>query len=487
VVLKGVFIWRNRDEVTLTSDSAKTLDKFMLYRESLYKDHPHDSAFLLTTISFDESVIGKAPLQSMCKGAGSGGIVSDHSEDVDIVATTLAHELGHNFGMDHDNEDCYCPGSSYKGCIMSPSSFAFAPKQWSSCSRENLRKALDENVDHCLKNKPEKLFASPTCGNGFVEPGEECDCGLPENCNTKCCDPKTCKFKGSAVCATGSCCDLSSCKPYSEGMLFSTDVQFNFHFFLINLGKICRSSNSECDLPEKCNGKSEFCPEDVFKRDTEECQNGFAYCLDGACVSHDSQCRMIWGRSAASFDACYDHNSRGDRTGNCGYDHFSEKYFGCREGDRFCGRLQCKATESSQFRDPVFRRADSPMTAKTHAGHLGICHTIVYPGLIPVDFGLTPDGAKCGEGKVCRSQQCISLKTFKRERKVPDCPDCNGNGVCNSKGNCHCDDGYAPPYCIERGSGGSSEISSDDDNDVEIVPDDPYDSYDEEDNENGET
>ena len=36
------------------------------------------------------------------------------------------------------------------------------------------------------------------------------------------------------------------------------------------------------------------------------------------------------------------------------------------------------------------------------------------------------------------------------------CPDnCHDRGVCNSRGHCHCDDGWAPPYCQFPGPGGS--------------------------------
>ena len=32
---------------------------------------------------------------------------------------------------------------------------------------------------------------------------------------------------------------------------------------------------------------------------------------------------------------------------------------------------------------------------------------------------------------------------------------CNGRGECNSLGHCHCQEGYAPPDCLNPGAGGS--------------------------------
>jgi hypothetical protein len=77
----------------------------------------------------------------------------------------------HNFGMEHDTDDCKCPDDR---CIMSSSSSAIAPTHWSSCSIDQLNLAFHHGMDYCLKNKPTKIFDSPICGNGFVEAGEQC-------------------------------------------------------------------------------------------------------------------------------------------------------------------------------------------------------------------------------------------------------------------------------------------------------------------------
>lgn len=39
-------------------------------------------------------------------------------------------------------------------------------------------------------------------------------------------------------------------------------------------GTVCRAAFTECDLPEFCAGDSEFCPEDVTKKDGEPCRQG---------------------------------------------------------------------------------------------------------------------------------------------------------------------------------------------------------------------
>ncbi len=119
-------------------------------------------------------------------------------------------------------------------------------------------------MDYCLRNKPEKLFQSPVCGNSFVEAGEECDCGLKDHCDNPCCNPETCTLFANATCATGECCDFTTCQPKSPGSM-------------------CRPAEHECDLPEFCDGLQEACPADVYKVDGIPCKVGASFCYKGTC------------------------------------------------------------------------------------------------------------------------------------------------------------------------------------------------------------
>lgn len=42
----------------------------------------------------------------------------DHSENAIGVAATMAHEMGHNFGMNHDSVGCCSASPRDGGCIM---------------------------------------------------------------------------------------------------------------------------------------------------------------------------------------------------------------------------------------------------------------------------------------------------------------------------------------------------------------------------------
>lgn len=72
--------------------------------------------------AFEKNVVGKALKGPICTYEFSGGVNVDHNRLVGLVATTIAHEMGHNLGMEHDNDtdtSCKCPKER---CIMAPSS-----------------------------------------------------------------------------------------------------------------------------------------------------------------------------------------------------------------------------------------------------------------------------------------------------------------------------------------------------------------------------
>uniref|UniRef100_A0A8W7PB90 Uncharacterized protein n=1 Tax=Anopheles coluzzii TaxID=1518534 RepID=A0A8W7PB90_ANOCL len=449
ILLVGVVLWNTRDNIVISTDSKQTLTSFLAYRrERLLRQIPNDNAHLLTAVRFPDGVIGKAELGSMCSAAGSGGIAVVENFVVTPLATTVAHELGHNFNVDHDTEECSgsrCPGVG--PCIMEAklSDSTDIPNRWSDCSVEDFRLSLKRGLAACLKNRPGRLLVRAVCGNGLLEPGEQCDCGRRDRCDNGCCDARTCQLRANATCATGSCCDLATCQPKRAG-------------------SVCREAGGECDLPEYCDGASELCPKDVFVRDTSPCGSGDAYCYRGECNTRDRQCRRLWGPTARSgLEVCYEANVNGTVFGNCGNDLAQgDGYEPCAVHDMHCGLLHC-THQSEKLEFGVEAYAKRTATKFQHYGPRGtvrttICNAVIVDlGLEVVNPGLVPDGTKCGAGRMCFGQQCVAISRLQEEQDIGDeCPaDCNGRGVCNSEGHCHCEPGFAPPFCDGPGDGGS--------------------------------
>lgn len=137
----------------------------------------------MTDVVFEGGVTGKALKGPICTYEFSGAIsIARNISNVFDIALSVAHEMGHNLGMEHDNDECYCPNDF---CIMSSSLHRIDENTqlaWSKCSINQLNLAFHHGMDHCLLNIPEKLFDSSTCGNGFLEDNEEC--GKVKNFNS---------------------------------------------------------------------------------------------------------------------------------------------------------------------------------------------------------------------------------------------------------------------------------------------------------------
>ncbi|XP_073917718.1 A disintegrin and metalloproteinase with thrombospondin motifs 17 isoform X4 [Castor canadensis] len=112
-----------------------------------------DAAVFVTRTDFcvhkDEpcDTVGIAYLGGVCSAKRKCVLAEDNGLN---LAFTIAHELGHNLGMNHDDDHSSCAGRSH---IMSgewvkgrnPSDLS-----WSSCSRDDLENFLKSKVSTCL-------------------------------------------------------------------------------------------------------------------------------------------------------------------------------------------------------------------------------------------------------------------------------------------------------------------------------------------------
>ncbi|XP_041798139.1 disintegrin and metalloproteinase domain-containing protein 15 isoform X2 [Chelmon rostratus] len=411
VALTGLEIWSDHNKIRVAKSPTDTLNNFLEWRtrELLPRLH-HDNAQLVMGGSFDGTTVGMASQSSMCSRDRSGGVNVDHLVSVLGVASTVAHELGHNLGMSHDTAErrCSCQNEArLGGCIMEPSTGFMPGQQFSSCSAADLSVSLLHGGGMCLFNvpQPDRLLGGPRCGNLYVEKGEECDCGLLEECDDPCCNASTCQLVPGAQCSSdGICCH--DCK-------------------LRAAGSVCREPLGECDLPEFCTGSSPYCPPNVFLQNGEPCEREASFCYGGVCASMQTQCQMLWGPNATTAPAvCFSSvNKQGNKYGNCGQ-LTNGSYIPCGTSDVHCGRIQCQGGRER----PLLGTNAEILTTTVRFNHSDlVCRgTFFHLGDDVSDPATVAQGTACGPGKACLNQKCQDVSVF----GVDECRrKCNGHGV----------------------------------------------------------
>ncbi|KAG7256439.1 hypothetical protein CRUP_002868 [Coryphaenoides rupestris] len=342
---------------------------------------------------------------TICSSTQSGGInVFQKGGNLPYISTVVAHEMGHNLGMNHDSGRCDCGGS----CIMA-----------ATAGNAMCGKIQCTNLD---ANKPPpggqiavEIIDGMSCVNAdfnlgtdvidpaYVNPGSPCGKG----------QATTCRFAASATCADGLCC--SGCQ-------------------IKVAGTPCRESVNPCDLPEYCVGNSGFCPEDFYVMDGLTCENSSAYCYEGRCQTYDYQCKTIFAPGAKKADdKCFLHaNVKGDK-------------------NAMCGKIQCTNLDANK---------------PPPGGQIAV-EIIDGMSCVNADFNLGTDvidpayvnpGSPCGKGQTCLDFNCVNASALVPNLDCDAQTTCNGRGICNDQGNCHCDNGWAPPNCDTSGRGGNYSL-----------------------------
>ncbi|XP_020611781.1 disintegrin and metalloproteinase domain-containing protein 8-like isoform X2 [Orbicella faveolata] len=248
VVLSALEIWTDKDHIPFVKKAGEDLRNFENHRLSNQAGVAYDSVHLLRGTMWDDYG-GMAYKGEICKKRSLGVDAWNYWGSLGPWLA-LSHELGHNFNFDHDNIWPSCKCLSPRGCVMG--SFKTRVPGFSDCNLHNMT-SID---DSCLFNLPKKnVNPEYKCGNGMPEPGEECDCGTPEECKVRdpCCNPNNCRLKKSSQCsdALHTCCQKCQFSP---------------------LGTLCRKSSGECDVEEYCTGKSAQCPPDDYIKDGSSCE-----------------------------------------------------------------------------------------------------------------------------------------------------------------------------------------------------------------------
>uniref|UniRef100_G3UK88 Disintegrin and metalloproteinase domain-containing protein 2 n=1 Tax=Loxodonta africana TaxID=9785 RepID=G3UK88_LOXAF len=422
LILSSLELWIDDNKISITGEANELLHRFLNWKKSYLVLRPHDVAFLLVLSYREKSrYVGATLKGKMCDGKNAGGVaLYSRTISLESFAVIIAQLLSLSMGIAFDDVNkCQCSGAA---CIMNPEAVhSSGVRIFSNCSMEDFIRFISKPNSRCLQNQPhlDPSYKTSLCGNKHVEDGEQCDCGRVEECRRDpCCEYKTCRFKGNAVCAHGSCC--TQCK-------------------LREKGEICRLSEDECDLTEYCNGSSNFCPENFYLHDGYRCNMNQWVCMEGKCRDGTRLCEEIYGKGTLyGSQACFEEiNSRSDQFGNCGLSPGG--FIPCTFNNLRCGKLMCIYTNKFPF-----SKEDA---AVLYAGVEGdICISLYYPSRHKnYSHMWVPSGTICGDNKICMESMCVEDNLLPIECSSRKC---NFQGRCNNRRNCHCEDRYLPPDCL---------------------------------------
>ncbi|XP_023568317.1 A disintegrin and metalloproteinase with thrombospondin motifs 7 isoform X3 [Octodon degus] len=162
-IVRLILLEDEEKDLKITHHADNTLRSFCKWQRNINMKgdaHPqhHDTAILLTRkdlcLAMNQpcETLGLSHVGGMCQLNNSCSI----SEDTGLpLAFTVAHELGHSFGMHHDGSGNDCEPVGKLHFIMSPQLlYDSAPLTWSRCSSEYITRFLDRGWGMCLDDPP---------------------------------------------------------------------------------------------------------------------------------------------------------------------------------------------------------------------------------------------------------------------------------------------------------------------------------------------
>ncbi len=254
-------------------------------------------------------------------------------------------------------------------------------------------------VDNDLNGTSDVFVAlRPGCGNGVLEPGEQCDDG---NLNDGDCCSSTCQFEPS-----GSTCPDDG-NPCTTDLCNATGTCIHDAG---NAAAVCRPAAGECDLPETCTGTSAECPPDDGKKPAgTACTDDGNPCTLDICDGTDNDCQHPAGNAGTvcrpAVNECDIADTCTGTSATCPADAVKPPGTACTDDGNVCTTDLCNGTVPPAC---VHAPGNAGVVCRPAAGECDLPEMCTGTSAdCPPDDGKKPPGTACtDDGNPCTLDQC---------------------------------------------------------------------------------